>query len=307
MSYTSELKNDLFENFPQEEEARYLISGIILGSGRFDFKNDQIGFTISSENSAFIRYFYQLMFKDCNVKGIFNYQEKSGIHKNKFYSLSYPDIGKVLKDLGCLQKLGEFYYSPILNDILFNSRKAQKAFLKGVFISCGTILNPQTNYHLELDSHYSTVIEVCYEVLKSLGIACSMGVRKNREVLYIKESGAIADFLALIEANRKYFEFEDMVIFKQMRGDINRRINFETANINKTALAASKQINSIEYLKKINQYESLPDELKKAAELRLAHPTISINKLIRKADFPISRSSLHRRLSRIIEIAKKNE
>lgn len=308
MSYTSELKRELFETLPKNKEiADDIIAGIIIANAHFTFKKNQIDFEIHSDSPSFMRYFFRLVYKFYKVKGKLSYLDNKRFKKHRSYTLKYKNCRTLLEKTNCLRQQSGTYYSPILNRILNKSHAAKRSFLKGIFMSCGSMVNPEKSYYLEIDAPNEAVTETCAELLDNLGVEYGLKTRKKKLVLYLKESDSIIDFLGIIGAKRKYFDFENLRILKQMRGDINRKINFETANIDKTAKAASEQINSIVKLKETGRYKSLPTDLKEAAKLREKYPSISISKLAKKEECKMSRSTLHRRLKRIIEISNENE
>ncbi len=302
MSYTSELKQEICQDIPNKREAYYIIAGMVVSSARFKFDGNQVEFSMRTGNPVLARYIYRTIYKRFHVRGEITASEETRFKKHKIINIAYPDSYSLLEELGCLSKRNGLYYSPVLNNILDEDNKEKRLFLKGIFLSCGSILNPKQNYHLEIDAPNEAVTEVCAEILESLGITCSLNYEYKKGVIYIKESQSIADFLGLIGATKKYFELEDLLILKQLRGNANRRVNFETANLNKTAETNLKQIRAIEKLKETGHFKQLAPELKEAAKFRLKYPDSSLSQLAKKSS--ISRSTLHRRLNKLIDLSE---
>lgn len=307
MSYSSELKKELYQTIPDKKEAKYLIAGVIMSDAHFDFNDDSISFQVDTENPDFARYIFRLIYKYYRLKGSLSYLEQKRFRKHKLYTLTYIDTVGILKKLGCVKLLDKGYYSPILNEIVYKSDSDKRAFLKGVFLSSGFILNPERSYHVEIDTYNEAVIETCADILTTFDIDYILNRNRSKISLVIKDAESIADFLGLIGAHKQLFKFEDLMIYKEMRGNINRKINFETANLNKQAQASSKVIKAIRVLQKEKKYSSLSNELKEVAELRVNHPSASLNRLVELSSKKISRSTLNRRLKQLVEMSKEDD
>lgn len=309
MSYSIELKKGLLNSIPKDKSIiKAELAGIIVSGAHFTFKNDNVDFTLKTENASLARYTYRLIETLFSIKPETSFSKSTRFHKHRTYILTYLDAKEMLSDLEVLKK-ASYYYTPILNLIFSRSKKQKIAFIKGIFLYCGSISNPERSYHLEIDAPNEAVNECCAELLESFDIKGRLIKVKNHSVLYLKDSQMISNFLALIGAHKAMLEYEDKMIVKQMRGDINRRVNCEMANISKTARASSKQIEAINLLFKTGRINTLPDELKQIAELRAQFPDDSITELGTRIEPAISRSTLYRRLKRIVEIAEsmKNE
>lgn len=159
----------------------------------------------------------------------------------------------------------------------------QKAIIRGAFMGSGSVNNPEKEYHLEVDlGNNENLIEII-KILQQLGI----GVKTFGLAIYIKEGEEISKFLALIGANKAVMQFEDIRIQKEMRGKVNRLVNCETANLNKTVSAAVYQIQAIEKLKKEKKFEKLPQNLQEIAKIRLKHPEMTLADLGKMLTEPI--------------------
>ncbi len=163
----------------------------------------------------------------------------------------------------------------------------------------GSVSNPEREYHLEIDLGNEKNLEEIVEILKRLGIL----VKTFQSSIYIKEGEEISKFLALIGANKAVMQFEDIRIQKEMRGKVNRLVNCETANLNKTINASIQQIAAIRKLQETGKFNKLDDNLKEIAILRLENPDMPLIELGKLLKEPVGKSGVNYRLKKIIEIA----
>ena len=180
------------------------------------------------------------------------------------------------------------------------------AFLRGVFLSCGTVIDPEKDYHLEFMVPYMNLAKDLISLISSieaLSIQPSLINRKGVFVVYIKGSEQIVDFLTYIGACGAAMQLMQVKMLKEVRNNVNRKINFETANLGKTANAAARQITAIEKIRDTVGLNSLPEELQELAELRLENPEMSLRELGENLSEPISRSGVNHRLQRLLEFA----
>ncbi len=179
------------------------------------------------------------------------------------------------------------------------------AFLRGVFLICGTVTDPRKEYHLEFSTPYLHLAEDLAAVLqrvKAAQLMPSIVRRKNSYIVYIKESGAIEDFLTLTGAVNSAMELMQIKMYKETYNNLNRVSNCETANLDKTFSAASKQIAAIALISDKVGLSELPEDLREAALLRLHNPEMSLREMSEKLS--ISRSGVNHRLRRIMEFAE---
>lgn len=181
-----------------------------------------------------------------------------------------------------------------------------KDILKGAFLSSGYIANPSIDYHFELDIKNKACAEYIFNILSLIEFTPKIIKRKKVYIIYFKESEQISFFLQLIGANRSYLKFEEILVEKGVRNNINRTVNCEAANIKKTIKSSVEQIEAIDKIKKAGKYDLLNDKLKYTASLRLKYPNESldaISKITKDTDKYISKSGLKHRLDKIIYFA----
>ena len=179
------------------------------------------------------------------------------------------------------------------------------AFAAGVFLSCGTVVEPRKGYHLEFVTQNENICRELSEMFEErLEITGGVIKRRSKYVLYFKESEHIEDILTLIGAPHASLELMNVKIYKDLRNHANRATNCDTANLGKQNRSSQKQIEAIKAIKSAGIYERLSSGLKTAAELRLANPDMSLSELADNVNPPMSRSGLNHRLQRLIEIAE---
>ena len=169
----------------------------------------------------------------------------------------------------------------------------------------GSINNPENKYHLEITFKQEKNLNETGDILKKLGINSKNMKIKNKYSIYLKDGEEISKFLALIGANRAVMQFEDIRIQREMRGKVNRLVNCETANLNKTINASIEQIAAIRKLQETGKFNKLNDNLKEIALLRLENPDISLVDLGKLLKEPLGKSGVNYRLKKIIEIANE--
>lgn len=174
-------------------------------------------------------------------------------------------------------------------------------FLKGLFISFGNVTNPEKAYHLELSFKTEEERDRCTEILEENGISMKSTKRKNRFILYIKDSAQIEDFFAVIGANRLAFDLMNSKIVREVRGDANRQMNCDMANIKKTLKAAGKHIEMIEEMMEEGTIIRLPNDLRETARLRVENTQASMTDLGLLHNPPISKSGVKHRLDKIVD------
>ena len=179
----------------------------------------------------------------------------------------------------------------------------KKAFIRGAFMGGGSINNPENKYHLEIDFSNNENQEKVKRLLEEVGIDFKVLQNDKKSALYLKEGEEISKFLAYIGANKAVMQFEDVRIQREMRGKVNRIVNCESANLNKTINASIEQIAAIKKLQDNKQFNKLDDKLKEIATLRLENPDIPLSELGKMLKEPLGKSGVNYRLKKIIEIA----
>ncbi len=179
-----------------------------------------------------------------------------------------------------------------------------KAMLAGHFLKSGSVSDPLKSYHLEFLCNSSTEAGDIKDALSRLGISGGVTKRKAHYTVYIKDSNSISDLLAAFGAFNALLEYENTKVLKEMREGIQRRVNCETANISRTVSASMKQAEDIRYIEETAGLSSLPDNLRRVAELRLEFPEAALSELAEHLP-ETGRSGINHRLRKISKIAKE--
>lgn len=260
-------------------------------------KNELIGYFISGNTNII------------NNKEI-RFSTESDYNINRFSKLlSNLDINHKIEVSGkafiITLKIKDVNLLPIQNEqIYFKVEKNEKeenlkAIIRGAFMGSGSVNNPEREYHLEVGIGNQDNLEELVRILQLMGVH----VKTFQMAIYIKEGEEISKFLALIGANKAVMQFEDIRIQKEMRGKVNRLVNCETANLNKTINASIQQIAAIRKLQETGKFKKLDDNLKEIATLRLENPDMPLIELGKLLKEPVGKSGVNYRLKKIIEIA----
>lgn len=188
---------------------------------------------------------------------------------------------------------------------ILQNQEIQKSIVKGSFMGAGSITDPEKQYHLEISFQEKNNAEYILNICKSFGVYLKLLEQNEKILLYIKDSEEISKFLALIGSNKGMLAFEDVRITKEIKNNVNRLVNCETANLNKIVNASVNQINDIKLIQKLNKFDEMPDYLKEIAILRLENPDVSLKALGEMLENPIGKSGVNHRLQKIHEYAEE--
>lgn len=301
MTFSAELKEEIGSVFDNARHCRIAeLAGILSFDGKTEHENDSCLISISSENMIPAEKARQL------VKKIFHCDSKIEIrHSNRNLELYEINFDKEISgDIFEALKLKQ-EKDLILPDIqkLTSKNCCRRAFLRGAFISSGSISNPDRFYHLEIPCRYEYVADSIIKIMNALHLDAKMVERQRRFVVYLKSSTQISELLGLMGARTSLLNMENAMIRREVRGNINRRVNCETANINKTAKASARQIEDILYIDEHIGLNSLPDGLDKMAKIRLQYPEANLCELGSHLEPPVGKSGVNHRLRKISAVA----
>ena len=192
----------------------------------------------------------------------------------------------------------------LAQNVVLMQNCCKRAFIRGAFLAAGSISDPEKFYHFEIACATEAKAKQIQGLILSMGIEAKIVLRKKYFVVYIKEGSQIVDILNVMEAPVALMELENIRILKEMRGSVNRQVNCETANINKTVSAAVKQMEDIIYIRDTAGFDSLPDNLREIAELRLARPEATLKELGEALDPPVGKSGVNHRLRKLGNMAE---
>ncbi len=187
----------------------------------------------------------------------------------------------------------------------FEDDECYNAFLRGAFLSCGSVANPDKGYHLEYVVQYNKLSGDLLKIITDSGLGAKYILRKYSHVVYLKGSEDIEDLITMMGAPNSSLYLMGIKVQKDVRNKINRKMNFESANMSRAIEAGLAQVEAIEIIEKKQGFDSLPDELKELAILRKENPDMSLKELGAALSVPISRSGVNHRLARLVTISQK--
>ena len=295
MSFSSDIKQELNNNhsLTDKNNVECELIGYLISVNTNIYKQNEVKF--STENDYNIDRFSKLL-SNLNID----------------YDIEI--IGKVFNIITKLKEIKKINYIEIKDNKIYTKNieelykekegfEQKKAIIKGAFLGAGSINNPENSYHLEIVLSNEENMTFLKKIIESLNISTKELITKTRCSIYFKESEEISNLLALIGANKAVMKFEDIRIQKEMRGKVNRIVNCETANLNKTINASIEQIGAIKKLQKTGKFNKLDENLKEIAKLRLENPNISLIELGKMLKKPLGKSGVNYRLKKIMEIA----
>lgn len=304
MTFAAEVKKECTLLEVHKEHAKAELTALIRMNGAVSIYQQQMILNVQSENAAIARRIYTLLKEHFQTEGELLVRRKMKLKKNNVYIVRCRHhVKEILSDLDIM---GDYLLNPrIAPDIMQDDQK-KRSYLRGAFLAGGSVNTPEaSSYHLEIYSNYEAHNEDLCQILNDFHLNAKTIVRRNGFISYIKEAEKIAEFLAIIGANRAMLKFEDIRIVRDMRNSVNRLVNCENANLNKVIDAAQKQAEAIKKIEEKIGLSSLPDKLQVMAEFRLENPDLSLKEI---GDLipggPISKSGVNHRLRKIIEIAE---
>lgn len=303
MSFASDTKNELCRIEPQQCCRKAECYGLLLFGRSFS----SAGVSLTTENLSTARRAAQFA---AEVTGAIMDVSVLEIHKKvraAAYTVSAtgPDQAETV-----LYALGHNGREISLHINLANLENAccRASFLRGAFLACGTVTAPEREYHLEFAIPYMNLAKDLFSLIRDvpeLNLEPRISRRNGSFMVYIKGGANVADFLTLLGAPDAAMNLLQVRMLKEVRNNVNRQTNFETANLEKTASAAAQEVLAIRKIEKRQGLSALPDELRELAALRLQYPEMSLRELGQHLTPPLSRSGVHHRLERILAFAEK--
>lgn len=304
MSFSSDVKKELAS--VQSDDVRSLhaeLYAMLLLSKVFS----PAGIVFKTENESTFSRFVDLVTSLFSAVTELRYPGGGKSTKNKDYTVS------VVTPQDC-RKIFDFYgenereVTRRVNRANIEDEEAQRAFIRGAFLACGSVTNPEKGYHLEFSVAYRNLcMDVCRIIreIQDCDISVKMLSRTGSYIAYVKDSEQIIDLLTYMGAWNASMDFMNTKAEKQVRNSANRLANSEFANMEKIAAASANQIKAIKKLKKAGKYHLLPPELKDVAEMRYDFPELSLRDIGERLDPPISRSGVNHRLEKIIRLSEE--
>jgi DNA-binding protein WhiA len=307
LSFSSTVKNELCRinigdssSFICELAAAIRISGLIRV-----VSPDEINMRIITENAAFARRIFSLVKELYGINMEMSIRRRRKLKKHIVYMLVLTcskGLRKVLNDVN-IKTSDTVEYLPYAK--MINRKSGRKAYLRGAFLASGSMSDPEKTYHLEIICQNQALAKELNEIMDSFSLNAKVIMRKGSHVVYLKEGENIVDFLNIIGAHSALLKLENIRILKEMRNNVNRIVNCETANLQKTVNASVRQVDNIRYIQDNLGFEKLPENLRDIAQLRLKYSDASLKELGEMLSPTLGKSGVNHRLRKLDIIAEK--
>ena len=307
MSFSGEVKKELCEQISPARHCKLAeISAIIAFCGKLVVDKDQtLILKLQTESTILTKKIFLLLKQVFRVSAELTTRSVSAKKNLYELTLSAEETSLVLE--ACKLTVGEEEKSgcqPVVEPTIVTKSCCRRSFIRGAFLAAGSVSNPNKAYHFEIVVSQEQNGELLCEVMRSFEIDAKMIARKYHHVVYVKEGAQIVDLLNVMEAHVALMEFENVRILKDMRNTINRKVNCEAANINKTVKAASRQVEDILYIREKIGLAALAEGLEEIALLRIEYPEASLKELGEMLHPPVGKSGVNHRLKKLSEIAE---
>lgn len=284
MSFSSDIKEELGRQYSKSRHCQMAeLSGMIELDGRIDEQDGTMYF--KTDNPVLL--------------------EKYAILMRKVFEL---DISKPISKEDTDRIMQTFKWNRLegatTNGLILQNTCCKRAFIRGAFLAGGSMSDPNKSYHFEIVCHTHEQAKQLQSVMQSFGTDAKIVERKGHHVVYLKEGSQIVDMLNVMEAYVALMNLENVRILKEVRNTINRKVNCETANINKTVNAAVKQVEDIELIRERIGLDNLPENLREMALLRLEYPEATLKELGNYLEPPVGKSGVNHRLRKLSAIAE---
>ena len=305
MSFTTTIKEEISRIDNTKSESIAELSGFLRNNGSYAEES----IDLISENATVVKRVYQLMKNLYDISCEIETRKGSNFSKNNLYLIMIDEkVDFILKDLSILDDNQEYLKTP--NDYITDSEEEVRAYLRGAFLSKGSINDPKTSrYHLEYIIEEKEEAIFIQSLLNQFELNSKLLNREKGYMVYIKEAEKIGDFLRIINAYNAVMYYEDIRIYRDHKNMTNRLNNCEQANTDKIIETATKQIEEIEYLKENLGLDLLDDKTKEVVEYRLKYPESSLLELSEIITYetgkPITKSGLNHRFRKIRELVNR--
>ncbi len=307
MSFSSEIKDEVAKI--KVEDYKIILSelaGITPMCGILNFKNNKISIEYITENAPVARRIFTFLRRsfgfDVEVKNVRSTQLK----KNVFiiYISQDESCRLLLDELKYIKGASVFMINYAPTDLIKTSNE-KKAYIRGAFMGSGSITDPKKGYHLEFVSENESNAYFLRDTINEFGLKSKVIMRKEKYIIYIKDSEQISDFLSLIGAYNSVLNYENVRVIKEMRNNVNRIVNCETANLNKTVKSSYDQVEDIKLIEREIGIENLDEDLKAITKIRLENRSMSLNDIANSLEPKLSKSTVNYRFKKLRRIANK--
>ena len=298
MNFTTKVKNELLQDVPSARHCRLAeLGGIVRALGRFEGEDHHL--ELFSDNDLVIKKAQKLLKKifpvDNGLKIIYDIK-RSGKESGRII-FSTEETGELLTALKMDAELA-------VKPMLYTMTCCKRAYLRGMFLSTGTLTDPNKDYHFEISCSDETLAGELQAIISEFDVEARIVKRREKYVVYVKDSEMISELLSLLGAQVAMMELENVKILKGVRNQVNRQVNCDAANINKALVAARKQLEDIAFIREKKGFKGLSKELKETALLREKYPEATLAELVMYNGETVGKSGINHRLKKLSDIAE---
>lgn len=307
MSFSMDVKEELFGVNVSARHCKIAeLSALVVQCGKIDVdKSGHLHIKLQTESGYVARKCSLLFKKLCQVPVFVSVRTAKGRTSHAQYLLEIQGDASVKKVAELLKLKVTGKEGALRTDgMVYVHTCCKRAFLRGTFLASGSISNPQKSYHFEISETVAERAEQLVALIRSFEVDAKSIVRKSYHVVYVKEGEQVSELLNIMEAHRALMEFENVRIVKDVRNSVNRQVNCETANLNKTVNAARKQYEDIVLIRDKAGLHTLSEALEEVARLRLEYPEASLIELGEMLSPKLGKSGVNHRLKKISEYAE---
>ncbi|NLK97713.1 MAG: DNA-binding protein WhiA [Epulopiscium sp.] len=311
MSFSSQVKNELARQIDNSRHCRIAeIAALINMCGEILIHEEQkISIKFQTENAAVARKYFTLLKKTFNINTEVLIRKNTQLKKNQTYFLFVTNTEqslKLLKATGLItEQEGRLVRRRGIYPLIIQSTCCKRAYIRGAFLGAGSLSDPEKAYHLEFVNQDYVHSQELKKLINLFQMDSKIVERKKHYIVYLKEGSQIVDLLNIMGAHLALMDLENVRIIKEMRNNVNRIVNCETANLNKTVSAAVKHLEDIEYIEQHMGLGSLPQSLEEVARLRVQYAEASLKELGAMLNPPVGKSGVNHRLRKISMIADR--
>lgn len=311
MSFSANVKEELSRQLSSARHCQLAeMAAIISLCGRVQISaGERYGLKIHTENIAVARKYFTLVKKSFNINTEISVRRNRAFHNSCVYTAAvkeHKDAVRILQAVKLFDDDGEIREDmSVGGNVILQRSCCRRAFIRGAFLAAGSISDPAKSYHFEIVCMTREKAEQLRDIIDTFGLDARIVKRKNNDIVYIKEGSQIVDILNVMGAHISLMDLENVRILKDMRNNVNRKVNCETANINKTVSAAVRQIEDIKYIMERRKLEELSEGLSEIARLRLAYPEAALKELGEMLTPSVGKSGVNHRLRKLSEIADR--
>lgn len=308
MSFSSNCKQELCRIIPGRKCCRIAeLSAIIKTTGTLQISKGRVALKLEIENAAIARKVFMIL------KKLFNISVELNVRKNYYFKKHNTYMLLITEDMGLMDILSstkilsgqdQFTFNHGIDKDMVKSQCCRRAYLRGAFLGSASISDPEKTYHLEFVTDNEQFAKDLENIINTYKLNSKIVQRKNYFVVYLKEGENIIDLLNIIGAHTSLLELENIRVYKEMRNNVNRIVNCETANLQKTVDASMKQIDNIKLIEETIGIDKLPKNLRDIARLRLEFSEASLKELGEMLYPSVSKSGVNHRLRKIDDIAQ---